>query len=933
MTPEAAKSRREITPEQWDRVREIVYAALEKQPADRAEYLKKVCVGDSALRAEVESLISWSDSSDSALPSDFLARHLMPGTQIEHFEIVSLLGAGGMGEVYRARDTRLAREVAIKVLPAFFSADASRLRRFQQEATAGAALNHPNILAVFQMGIHQGAPYIVSELLEGATLREQVARGPTPVRNAIDYSVQIARGLAAAHEKGIAHRDLKPENLFLTKDGQVKILDFGLAKLMQPPSTPARAPVNVATDPGVVMGTVGYMSPEQARGQQADQRADIFALGAILYEILTGKKAFHKPTPAETMSAILNEDPPRILQIVPSTPLALQRVVHRCLEKNPEQRFQSASDLAFALEALSDSDTSAAIRLERTRLRIPWLWIATLGFTVMVAGGLIAWLKSPSQPRVESVRQLTDDGEVKEELAAIDTDGSRVYFTETYAGNLRLAQVSVSGGQIAPVSTEIPAVYSATMAPDFSGLLVVANSVRGSHPLWFQPLPAGQSRRLGDFDSLGAVFNPQNGQIVYVNGSGLYTAERDGASVHKICDLPGIGYMPAVSPDGKKVRVTVLNGLSYSLWEVGFTGKDLHPLGSLGSASSNVGFGKWTKDGRYFVFQSARGAGTSIWAISEKPGFLRSSSSTQLTNGPLSCSQPTPSYDGKQIFARCAKLRDELVRYDRNSQAFVPFLGGISAIDVTYSPDGKWVVYVSYPDRALWRMRANGTDRLQLVYSPMTAWYPHISPDSTRVVFFGGPWRSRMHSIYIVSLAGGEPEKIIDQGFLPDWSPDGNSIAFGSLRAGTDAHASENLELRVLDLKSGKFSVIPHSQGKSAPVWISQNTLVAGLDAGRKLVRYDFTTQTWSDLADGPFSDWTSSGGKYVYCTTYDPAPPAVLRIRLSDGRREPLANLTRLRRISVPGAKEFSLTPNGDLLFERDIGTDEIYALDVKWP
>jgi serine/threonine protein kinase len=295
-----------------------------------------------------------------------LTMPLLPGTKLDGYEVLGLLGAGGMGEVYRARDPVLKREVAIKVLPSFVSQDPDRLRRFEQEAQAAAALNHPNILAVHRFGVFDGVPYLVSELLVGETLRQQLERGPLPARKAIDYAVQIAHGLAAAHDKGIVHRDLKPENLFVTKDGRIKILDFGLAKLAQRQteldgSEPTMMP---GTDPGLVMGTVGYMAPEQVRGRPVDHRADIFAFGAILYEMLSGKRAFQRSTSAETMTAILNEDPPIISQIVQSIPPGLQRVVHRCLEKSPEQRFQSPSDLAFALEALSDSGISSAVAIE-----------------------------------------------------------------------------------------------------------------------------------------------------------------------------------------------------------------------------------------------------------------------------------------------------------------------------------------------------------------------------------------------------------------------------------------------------------------------------------------------------------------------------------------------------------------------------------------
>src|SRR5580698_8366372 len=233
---------------------------------------------------------------------------LASGTRLSQYEILSSLGAGGMGEVYRARDTRLDRQVAIKVLPELVSADPDRLQRFEVEAKAAAALNHPNILAVYQMGTYAGVPYLVSELLEGKTLAETVRRGPLPLRKAIDYGVQIAHGLAAAHEKGIVHRDLKPDNLFVTKEERVKILDFGLAKVIQPKESSHNGTPTV-TLPGVAMGTVGYMSPEQVRGLATDHRTDIFAFGAILYEMVVGKRTFHKSTEADTISAILNEEP------------------------------------------------------------------------------------------------------------------------------------------------------------------------------------------------------------------------------------------------------------------------------------------------------------------------------------------------------------------------------------------------------------------------------------------------------------------------------------------------------------------------------------------------------------------------------------------------------------------------------------------------
>src|SRR5579871_2349456 len=301
------------------------------------------------------------------------------GAKFGPYEILAPLGAGGMGEVYRARDSRLNREVAVKVLPGSFAADADRLRRFEQEARAVGSLNHPNILAIYDVGTHEGVPYLVMELLEGRTLREEL---PVSRRKALDYARQAATGLAAAHAKGVTHRDLKPENLFVTNDGRVKILDFGLAKVAE--EEIGELTRSAATTPGVALGTIGYMSPEQARGTSADYRADIFSLGVILYEMLSGQRAFHRDSAPETLTAIIKDDPP------PLSEAALERIVRRCLEKSPEQRFQSASDLAFAIEALSGSVTAtiqgSGVGGQGSGRSVRWLAGATAGVLCIAIG-------------------------------------------------------------------------------------------------------------------------------------------------------------------------------------------------------------------------------------------------------------------------------------------------------------------------------------------------------------------------------------------------------------------------------------------------------------------------------------------------------------------------------------------------------------------
>ena len=335
---------------------------------------------------------------------------LPAGTRLGPYEILSPLGAGGMGEVYRARDERLKRDVAIKILPSSFSNDSDRLRRFEHEAQAAGSLDHPNITAVHDIGSYEGAPYIVTELLDGETLRTRLAAGALPNRKAIDYAIQIAQGLAAAHEKGIIHRDLKPENVVVTKDGRVKILDFGLAKLTHPEVSLERATsaptLTVGTEAGVVMGTVGYMSPEQACGQSADPRSDIFAFGAILYEMLSGRRAFARGSAAETTSAILTEDPPDLTATNKTISPSLVLVVRHCLEKDPAERFYSARDLAFALQTSSESQPMAEERAVPSRWRRLRTALAGVGGLAALAASFIIGARLGHQA-TPSYRRLT----------------------------------------------------------------------------------------------------------------------------------------------------------------------------------------------------------------------------------------------------------------------------------------------------------------------------------------------------------------------------------------------------------------------------------------------------------------------------------------------------------------------------------------------
>jgi serine/threonine protein kinase/Tol biopolymer transport system component len=859
---------------------------------------------------------------------------LASGTKLGPYEIVSPLGAGGMGEVYRARDTRLGREVAVKILPQSLAQDADRLHRFQCEARVLSTLNHPNLLAIHDVGTHDGVPYLVSELLEGQNLRQRLTEGSLPARKAVEFGVQIAKGLAAAHQKRIVHRDMKPENLFVTKEGRLKILDFGLAKLTQA-SEPGTPTVTNRTEPGMVMGTMGYMSPEQVRGGSTDQRTDIFAFGAVLYEMLSGKRAFRKPTSAETMTAILNEDPQAISEISPNTPPALQRVLHRCLEKNPEQRFQSASDLAFALEALSDSVSSPTSVIPPTRSPIKWLWFATAGIAIAMVAFLAAWRARPLvNPVVESVTQLTNDGELKTGL--LETDGARLYFNEGVSGSLRIAQVSVSGGQTAQVPTRLANPQMAALAADGSALLLLVGSPivqRGS--MWSLPLPVGDARRLGNMEVADAGLFP-DGRILYTLGSAVYAAAKDGSAARKLAEIPQYNLMlPSSSPDGERVVVSTYDAGSNEwgpIYEMAAEGTGLHEIlkGGQSGLPAKICCGKWTADGKHLLFGGNNEGRWDLWALSEQKQFLQKPGvPARLTNGPLSYEAAVASRDGTEIFAVGTQRRGELVRYDVSSKMFVPYLGGISVYDPTFSKDGKWVVYVSYPDHTLWRSRTNGSDRLQLTYPPIVVMGPRISGDGTKVCF-----HTRDGVAYAVSVDGGTPQKLSENALFPDWSPDGNLVTFTSAVSGKRAGEKGQLQTRVEDLRTGNVSVVPGSEGTGGAWFVTQDTLVAATEDEQKLLLFNLKTQKRSELASNAFVAWeVSPDGKYLYCTTGG-NEPKVLRIRFADHAVETITSLKNLRMVDDPyTSAQVSVAPDGSSLFTRDTGTQEIYALSVKWP
>ncbi len=505
------------------------------------------------------------------------------GTKLGHYEILSQIGEGGMGEVYLAQDSRLDRNVAVKVLPAELSNDEDRLQRFEQEAKATSALNHPNILTVFDIGEHEGSPFIVAELLEGEELRDRLDEGLIPLRKTIDYARQIVSGLTAAHEKGIIHRDLKPENLFFTRDDRVKILDFGLAKLRETDSSvhgSEDATRRALTDPGMVMGTAGYMSPEQVRGAPIDHRSDIFSFGVILYEMITGKRAFQEESLAETMSAIVKEEPPEMTESNPNISPGLERIVHRCLEKKPERRFQSTADLGFALESLSPStsssgesrteamlalDSSAVLRPGGWRHRV-WQIAFAISAVLALVFGVLLFRGIGTTPDEAPLRRFAISKPSKispnwnDFLAVISPDGSRIAFNcrEGNAVSICLQNLdSLSVQRVAEGRDAADWFFS----PDGEWLGIADEiglskvSIRGGAPQVVHRWLDNEPERSGY--SWGS-----DGYILFGTASGLRRVADAGGKPEAVTEIASGSevaghYAPSIIPGGQHVLVTL----------------------------------------------------------------------------------------------------------------------------------------------------------------------------------------------------------------------------------------------------------------------------------------------------------------------------------------------------------------------------------------
>ena len=729
------------------------------------------------------------------------AMRLSVGDRIGRFEIVGPLGRGGMGEVFRARDPQLLREVAIKVLPTAFSRDSDRQRRFEREGRAAASLNHPNIVAVHDVGVHEGVGFLVTELLDGETLRQRMNGRPLPARKAIDYAIQIASGLAAGHDRGIVHRDIKPDNLFVTRDGRIKILDFGLAKMIDPGA--ADDPTATVTLDGVqvapVVGTAAYMSPEQVRGLRTDHRSDIFSLGAVLYEMLAGFTPFRRGTPAETLSAIVHDDVPRLARSVALAPL-LDRVVRHCLEKTPEERFQSVRDLIFDLEALTHGAGAAEPARERLRVSRRSV-LTTIAVLLLTAAAYLAGRRTvPTAQRatVHRVLPLTDFSGL-EEFPAISPDRRAVAFTANVSGQRQIFVRLLARGSPVAITKDSVDHQSPRWSPDANSIVYFSPAAPGDAQgaIWSIPALGGSPRRVltsvgdGDVSTTGrlACFRLVEGGIQ------LVTSLLDGSDLRLVArSAPGYHRHPRWSADSKWIAYQGGDGLRFDVFVTSPATGETRQL----THDRNIITGlTWLPDGSGIIYGSSRGStipylpSLSLWEVGLDGGIPR-----QITPADAWYEQPDAHASGLVSAARL-RMRFDISRFpfgtdpaDNVRRAVQLTRQTGQVLTPTAAPDGDEIAFLSDSGGHgnLWVKSTDTGDVRQITFEDdpnVTVGVPMWSPDGRSIAFVSSKGRTGFDfGIWLVNPDGTNERNVAKQGLGPAWSSDGQWLYYAETSAG-----------------------------------------------------------------------------------------------------------------------------------------------------
>ena len=726
------------------------------------------------------------------------------GTKLGRYEIRSKIGEGGMGEVYRARDEKLNRDVAIKVLPADLSENAERLNRFEQEAQAAGALNHPNILAVYDVGVHDRAPYVVSELLEGETLRDLLDQRQPAARKSMDYAVQLAHGLAAAHDKGIVHRDIKPDNIFITKDERVKILDFGLAKLAQPSGEDIAqteiATRKVRTDPGTVMGTVGYMSPEQVRGQAVDHRTDIFSFGAVLYEMLSGRRAFRGDSAIETLNAILKEEPAELSASNPNIAPGLERVIWHCLEKSPERRFQSAGDVAFALESLSgvtshpSQQTLPVIRpltSSRTWTRERLVWLGICAVLILALAALAFAYLSRSQPSGQAIRLAltTSDKATLPARVTVSPDGSRVAFLANNAEGRRLLWVRLLDSLTAQPLAGTEDAVAPFWSPDSRFIGYFANG-----KLFKVEASGGRSQALCDVaENRGGAWN-RDGVILFAGPDGLHRVSAQGGSptlATKVDAKEEAHRWPYFLPDGRHFVF---------LGDAPTTENHHIRVGSLDSQETQILFSAVTRVAYAppgFLLYVSQGA---LVAQPFDPQRLRVTGESTIVAERVATVGENHEFDfsisdNGVLAYQTGSIQSQLVWFDRTGKKLQTVGDPDAYASVALSADGQRAAVGMFDADGrhsdVWLLDLSRGSKSRLTFDPTSEGSPVWSPDGARLVFYSSRTSGGQANLFVgTASAAGDYQLLLasDSDDIPtSWSRDGQSILFmryGKLHTG-----------------------------------------------------------------------------------------------------------------------------------------------------